>query len=533
MGENPEPPFEREGKEREFILVNKMDHVVDADEVAKDRIISAEFPAKLSVKEILSVTVSVLGISFCWGCQFSRISAIFQYFGLADRFLGAVWIAGPISGIFITPIVAALSDKCTCKWGKRKPFMLIGLIGVVLSFLMVLHAREIGLALGDTFQSRSHALLIAMSGFWLSDFFINAIQTPCRTLLVDLAPPSQQPFGNSCFSIMQGVGNVLVFAISGAEIGKYFPFLGKQGHEWSAEDLFFADVKSLYYLGIISIVITVGWTLFSVREIPGPSFRSNAISSTSPRGRFVILDEEIDESEEKSVSAYDVHRDLNLNRSRWSLVKSRIQSMCGSLGNFPSLLKRTCIIQIFLWYGWFCILVLTVPYVGIIVYHGRADPELSESDPLKQAYNRGVASANQALATNSFITLIFSLAMPKLIDRMGIKRVYLATTVLQAILMLIFMTESNSTLAFMTISLLGIPWASALVIPFTLAGQASAGSSTKGFNMALLNISVCLPQILMSVSSGFIIHYMGGLRSVFLFGGIMVSIAAFLITSLL
>jgi MFS family permease len=437
----------------------------------------------ITKKELLNVSVAMAGLSFCWGCQYARASAVFQHMGMDSRFLGLVWIAGPISGALVAPLVGMLSDRMG---GKRKPWIAGGLLFILASFLLF--------AFSSSLPAKTD-LLCAVVAFWLADFAINAAQAPLRTLLVDIAPPEQQAEGSAWFSVMQGIGNVAAYALGGARLGRFIPLLAP---DYLGE--FLGDVRVLYLIGVVIVSITVVWTLLTVSE----------------GSHYVALE-------------YDASKDRYQNSSGVSTVSSSSQLKDWMESSFPVGLRKICLVQLFVWYGWFCFFVYILPYAGSEVFNGDPNPELPDSSPAKSAYNQAVFLVNKTQAANSLIALLFSFALPRLIQASSFGFVYSSLVTFQSILtLLLFLVRSKTCLA-IVVCLLGFPWAGVLVIPYALAGQACNSSDSKGLQMAILNIFICIPQVLVSLTTGSFIHFADDdLSVVFLVGTVTQIIGAVL-----
>jgi solute carrier family 45 protein 1/2/4 len=163
------------------------------------------------------------------------------------------------------------------------------------------------------------------------------------------------------------------------------------------------------------------------------------------------------------------------------------------------------LLQLFVWYGWFCYLVYIVPFSGIEVFHGDARPEVPESNPAKRAYDNGRRLVSQALVLNSLVSLLSSWVIGALMKRVNIRYLYTIMILFQSILFILMISVKSPITLWITIACLGVPWSATLIIPYSIAGQLASGSTNAGFLMSTLNIAICIPQIVLSLSSGAII----------------------------
>jgi hypothetical protein len=154
-------------------------------------------PPLRSVPFLLKRTVPMYGIGIAWGAQYAKVRPLLQELGLPPWALSVAWLAGPVSGLAVQPLVGQLSDRTRgssrCFAGKRRQWMWLGSLGLSASMLLMAFCADLGLALGDA-GSSAHpvALVLAVLAFWSADVFLNALQGPARTLVVDAAPPEQQ-----------------------------------------------------------------------------------------------------------------------------------------------------------------------------------------------------------------------------------------------------------------------------------------------------------------------------------------------------
>ena len=154
-------------------------------------------PPLRSVPFLLKRTVPMYGIGIAWGAQYAKVRPLLQGLGLPPWALPLAWLAGPVSGLVVQPLVGQLSDRTRgssrCFAGKRRQWMWLGSVGLCASMLLMSFCPDLGLALGDAGDgTHPAALVLAVLAFWSADFFLNALQGPARTLIVDAAPPEQQ-----------------------------------------------------------------------------------------------------------------------------------------------------------------------------------------------------------------------------------------------------------------------------------------------------------------------------------------------------
>lgn len=143
--------------------------------------------SKVSKRVLLRVASVACGIQFGWALQLSLLTPYVQELGIPHAWASVIWLCGPLSGLFVQPLVGHSSDRCSSKYGRRRPFIVIGAVAIAISVLIIGHAADIGWAFGDTEgRVKPRAIVAFVLGFWILDLANNMTQGPCRALLADL-----------------------------------------------------------------------------------------------------------------------------------------------------------------------------------------------------------------------------------------------------------------------------------------------------------------------------------------------------------
>ncbi|KAJ7692910.1 hypothetical protein B0H17DRAFT_933613 [Mycena rosella] len=176
------------------------------------------------------LTVGLLGVQIFWSVEMSYASPYLLSLGLSTSHVALVFLAGPLSGLIVQPLVGALADTSTSRWGRRRPFILGGCVLCVAGMLLLgytaavagVFAREGGQAHGVL------TVVLAVLSIFVIDFSINAeraVQAVDRALLVDTLPPAAQAAGNACAALMLGLGSVVGFFVGNLPLKTLLPFL--------------------------------------------------------------------------------------------------------------------------------------------------------------------------------------------------------------------------------------------------------------------------------------------------------------------
>lgn len=142
---------------------------------------------------VLSCTIAA-GVQFGWALQLSLLTPYIQTLGIEHAFSSFIWLCGPITGLVVQPCVGIWSDKCSSKYGRRRPFILAGSLMIAVAVVLIGFSADIGYILGDTKEhcrvykgTRTRAAIIFVIGFWMLDLANNTVQGPARALLADLS----------------------------------------------------------------------------------------------------------------------------------------------------------------------------------------------------------------------------------------------------------------------------------------------------------------------------------------------------------
>ena len=207
----------------------------------------------LSFWQIWNMSFGFLGIQYGFGLQQANMSPIYRYLGAEEATIPGLWLAGPLTGLLLQPIIGALSDKSwSPKWGRRKPYVFIG--AIVGSIAMIL-------------MPNSSSVLMAASLMWLLDAGLNSSMEPFRAFVGDMLNNKQRPIGFSVQSFMVGFGqtiaNLMPFIL---------PLIGITMAMTADAELLSNGIPNAvrypFYIGAAAILLTIFWTMYTTREYP-------------------------------------------------------------------------------------------------------------------------------------------------------------------------------------------------------------------------------------------------------------------------
>ncbi|KAG0377235.1 hypothetical protein BGX24_006479 [Mortierella sp. AD032] len=286
--------------------------------------------------------------------------------------MSLVWLAGPLSGLVMQPVVGVLSDRCTSKLGRRRPFLIVGVSAVVVSFLCLGWCKEImtGVFGADYDKLDSATIMMAVGSIYILDFAINCVQASCRTLIVDSLPSSQQEAAAAWASRLMGMGGIFGYFMGNVNLPELIPAFGD------------TQIKGLCIIACLFLVFTVGLTCFTVTE------------------RIMV--------QAAKVSTSSVDEFLQ-----------GFKSIFRSIRYLPTRIQYLCNVQFFAWMGWFPFLFYSSTYIAEIYTQetSRSDP----NDPMVQGPGVGVQDAavragSYCLLIYSIVSLIASIVLPVFVE---------------------------------------------------------------------------------------------------------------------
>jgi solute carrier family 45, member 1/2/4 len=470
------------------------------------RAISSPVPG-VSHARLVALTAGLAGLQFCWAVQVGYVTRTLLQLQLSERFVSLAWLAGPIAGIVVQPIVGVLSDRCTASIGRRRPFLIGGSVITLFALFSFAYASRVGRVIGTS------PLVIAVSSFWVLDFAMNAAQGPLRALMADVVPVEQQQRGNAYFAFMTGIGN-----FAGNMLGSV-PLA-------SIMTMFDDDMQALYVIAMIVLGISMSITVLTANERPlygvNVSARTHydSVRSTDDSGEICIPTEHPDPSPSSPLPA---------SRSPVPSVRNgRFRGVFNMLRDAPPELRDIFVMQCFTWFAWFTIFIFATSWVGSDVFNGVADA--APGSPKRLLYEAGVRAGNFGLAMQAVVSTLFSLVLPHIVHAFSARSVLFASHMCLGGALAMTLTLhhiQDKTSAQALLALTGISWATTMTVPWALASEAIMRDAPgkAGQYLTIFNLSQCFPEVLVSVVSTGIESRIGrqaamlGLGGVFAFAG--------------
>ncbi|XP_073287815.1 sucrose transport protein SUC3-like, partial [Primulina huaijiensis] len=490
---------------------------------------------------ILSCTVAA-GVQFGWALQLSLLTPYIQTLGVEHAFSSFIWLCGPITGLVVQPCVGVWSDKCSSKYGRRRPFIFIGALMISIAVIIIGFSADIGYLLGDTKEhcstfkgTRTRAAVVFVIGFWMLDLANNTVQGPARALLADLSGPDQRNSANAVFCSWMAVGNILGFS-SGASGSwhRWFPFLTSRA---CCEPC--ANLKAAFLVAVVFLAVCTLVTLYFAKEVPLMPKQSHRLSDSAP-----LLDDPLPNGSDFSKSNIDTEMKYNVVEIKSERQNAIINSdgieqknldneddnfsdspgavlvnILTSLRHLPPDMNSVLVVMAFTWLSWFPFFLFDTDWMGREVFHGDPKGDLAEV----QTYNQGVREGSFGLLLNSVVLGISSFFIEPMCQWMGAKLVWASSNFMvflcmagTAIISLVSMRKNSGGIqhvigangaskiaSLIVFALLGLPLAITYSVPFSVTAELTADSGGgQGLAIGVLNLAIVIPQMIVSLGAG-------------------------------
>lgn len=405
----------------------------------------------LAVWKLVLITLPWFGVQFSWSAEFATQTSYLLGLGLPSTETSWTWAAGAVTGFVVQPIVGSFSDRCESKWGRRRPFLVWGMIFTVASQLIFAWSTQIGELFGDVPHHRPAAIAVAIVAVWLLGCSINVIQTPLRAMVADTAAEEQQELGQSISSIWQALGGILGFLIS---------------FVWDPTTI----MREYFLASAGTLVIT---TIICCCVI-GEKQHKNAVTVSGCCGS----------------------------------VGRVFADVFTGITKMPTGMKRICVLQFATWAAWFTFNPYWPAWMGKHIYQGMPHHPGTPSTPATVRYARGqqVGGLGQAIA--AAVQLGSSFVIPGLVKCFGLRPVYVGCflTFVGCFFGMGFLPPTpdahTNYAAVLLMAATGIALAATNIFPFSIIGRDFGTDPNLALYMGSLNIFIVLPQLVDTLYAG-------------------------------
>lgn len=397
---------------------------------------------KLTFWQIWNMSFGFLGIQFGWGLQMANMSPIYKYLGADEANLPYLWLAGPLTGLLIQPIVGAMSDRTWTRLGRRRPFFLVG--AIIASICLVL-------------MPNSSALWMAAGLLWIMDASINITMEPFRAFVGDKLAEEQRTLGFVMQSFFIGIGSTLANALP-----YLLTFLGVVGVMKSGIPY---STLIAFIVGAVAFLGAVLWTVFTTNEYPPEDLEAFEQRKLKVSGAEGLLGGII------------------------RLIKELLQEIAEAIREMPTTMKQLAIVQFFTWFA----LPFMWQFYGITV----ARHVFGATDEASAAFKTGTEWGGVCFAVYNFVCFLVAFAIPPLANKIGRKGVHIVCLILGGLGLISTYFATGPYFLWLGMAGVGIAWASILSMPYVILAGAIR-PERMGVYMGVFNLFIVIPQVVQS-----------------------------------
>ena len=461
---------------------------------------------ELSFRQVWNMCVGFLGIQFAFALQNTDVSRIFQTLGADLREIPILWVAAPLSGLIVQPIIGYASDHTWTRLGRRRPYFLGGALLTTLAL---------------AWMPNSPMLWVAAVMLWLMDASINVSMEPFRAFVGDQLPESQRPLGFALQSFFIGVGAVLASILPWALARLGVANVAPPGE-------IPATVRIAFYVGAAVLFCAVLWTVLSTREYAPERLLS------FPRTSVALPFSDVSQAWRPGVvmlvaggAGIAVIRRLSLEKELYLLAgglivfgalfawlsttgktasRGMVRQVMGDLYGMPRPMRRLGWVQFFSWFALIAMWIYTTPTVTSVQF-GSADPQ-------SVAYNTGANWVGVLFAAGNCFLIAGAVVIPFMVRMIGLRWSHLVNLAAGGLGLASFAWVRSPD--WLLLSMAGVGFASASIqsLPYTLLSD-NLPPEKMGVYMGIFNFFIVIPQVLAASVLGGLVHALFGDRPAF------------------
>jgi maltose/moltooligosaccharide transporter len=408
---------------------------------------------KLSFWQILNLSFGFLGVQIGYSLQNGNTSRILEALGADVHSIGYFWLAAPLAGLIVQPIIGLSSDKTWTRLGRRIPFILLGSIISALAMFFMPNAGN--------FTNLLPPLVFGAVMLLLMDTSFNITMQPFRSLVGDMVNDEQKNLGYSLQSALINFGAVfgslLPWILTKANVANV-PAAGEKVADsviWS------------FYIGGAILLLSVLWTVFRTKEY-------------APK-------------------EHALYNNIDLEAT----VKKEKSNMFSLISNAPKIFWQLGVVQFFSWFALFLMWVYTTRAIADQVWGAEA------LDAKSLGFNEAGDWTGVMFAFYSAIAAVFALLIPTIAKAIGRKKTYSFSLLFGGLGLISMFLVHDKNLLLLSMVGVGFAWAAILAIPYAMLSS-SLPAEKMGVYMGLFNATITIPQIAAGVLGSTLIALFGG-----------------------
>lgn len=403
---------------------------------------------KMSTAQIFNMSFGFLGIQFGFALQNSNASGILRNYGADVEHLSWFWLAAPLVGLIVQPIVGHYSDKTWTKLGRRRPYFLAGAILSASALTLMPNANILG--------NIAPLVIIGAAFLMIMDACFNLAMEPFRALVADNLPEEQRTKGFAIQTSLIGIGAV---------VGSLLPYIlenwfgvPKDAREGDVGP----NVKLAFYIGSIIFILSIIWTVVKTKEF--------------------------------SPSEYEKYHGKSEGHNEGLL------SIFSDLAKMPRTMKQLGLVQFFSWFALFGMWVFTTDTIATHIMG------LSIDDRSSSSYRDAQSWTGVIFSVYNGVSAIYALVLPAIANKIGRKKTHALSLLIGGLGLISFFFAPNKEFLIISMICVGIAWASILAMPYVILSS-SIPAGKMGIYMGIFNFFITMPQILNGIIGGPVVKY--------------------------
>jgi maltose/moltooligosaccharide transporter len=421
---------------------------------------------RLKYWQIWNMSIGFFGIQFGFALQNGNASRILSTFGAEVEHLSFFWLAAPLTGMIIQPIIGHYSDHTWTRLGRRRPYFLAGAVMASLALIFMPNA--------DILVAILPPLYVGAGILMIMDASFNVAMEPFRALVADLLPSDQRTLGFSVQTILIGLGAV---------VGSWLPYIFAEffGIAKTADTGEVPlNVNLSFYVGAIVFLLAIVWTVVTTKEYPPDKFEADL---TPKKGLAQVFND---------------------------------------FAMMPKAMKQLGLVQFFSWFALFSMWVFSTPAIATHIYH------VAPGDSSSATYQDAANWVGIIFGVYNGVSALYAFLLPAIALKLGRKSTHALSLTAGGLGLISIYFIQDPNLLILSMVGVGMAWASILAMPYAiLAGSIPAYKM--GVYMGIFNFFITFPQIINGIIGGPIVKYFYNSQAIYslVMAGIFLLIAGF------
>lgn len=518
--------------------------------------------------ELVMISGAVCGVELCYAAETAFIGPILLGLGIPISFVALAMCLSPAVGFFVTPLLGSMSDTCASRIGRRRPFIALFAMGMLLGLILLPNGQDLGILLGDSgvdepddgsdvitegnstntlallptnsttgddaqhiWSKHGWGIAFTIVGFVFLDMCCDGCQSPARSYVLDVTTEADHARALSMFTVLSGLSGAIGYVMGGIDWESTAVGASLGGH---VKTVF--GIVGAFFVGCIVL------TLSSFREMPLHVVRAAKAAGFFERDkghggyeRFTNDDDDASGREEAESVELARRKPTSPSKTRGKDDDDKaaltLKDYFLSIIYMPRTMMILCLTNLFCWMALVSYSLFLTDFVGAIVYGG--DPVARMGTESYRVYQSGVRLGCFGLAIDSVTCAIYSMFIEKLVRRFGAKPVYiLGQAVYSVSVAMLAMFRTKAAVLLVSPSA-GLLYATQFTMPFILVDhyhssgmiEADADWSERGLgtDIALVSSMMFPAQLLLSLCAGPMVRVFGGSPTVIMYGASLVS----------